>query len=143
MLVHETQIRINYADTDQMGFVYYGHYAKFYEIGRTEALRSLGMSYKEMEADGVMLPVLENFSKYIKPAKYDDMITIRTKLIEKPTVKIQFEYELFNQEGELLNTGKTKLAFMSKSTYKPCRAPQRFMEVIAPYFVEPTAKKVD
>ncbi|AZQ63454.1 acyl-CoA thioesterase [Flammeovirga pectinis] len=134
MLTRETQIRINYADTDQMGFVYYGHYAKFYEIGRTEALRSLGMSYKQMEAEGVMLPVLENFSKYIKPAKYDDLITIRTTLIEKPSVKLLFEYELFNQDGELLNTGKTKLAFMKKTTYKPCRAPKNFMEVIASYF---------
>ncbi|MBB6463008.1 acyl-CoA thioesterase [Flammeovirga kamogawensis] len=134
MLTRETQIRINYADTDQMGFVYYGHYAKFYEIGRTEALRSLGMSYKQMEAEGVMLPVLENFSKYIKPAKYDDLITIRTTLTEKPSVKLLFEYELFNQDGELLNTGKTKLAFMKKETYKPCRAPKNFMEAIASYF---------
>ncbi|ANQ50098.1 acyl-CoA thioesterase [Flammeovirga yaeyamensis] len=138
MFTHETQLRICYADTDQMGFVYYGHYAKFFEIGRTESIRSLGMTYKEMEEDGVMLPVLENFSKYIKPAKYDDLITIRTKLLELPKVKLQFEYEIYNQDNELLHTGWTKLAFMSKDTYRPCRAPQKFLELIAPFFVEPT-----
>lgn len=136
MITRETQIRINYADTDQMGFVYYGHYAKFFEIGRTEALRSLGMSYKEMEEDGVMLPVLENYSKYIKPAKYDDLLTIKTTLVEKPTVRISFEYEIINENGELLHKGWSKLAFMSKANYKPCRAPKRFLECIAPFFTE-------
>ncbi|RYZ82138.1 MAG: acyl-CoA thioesterase, partial [Moraxellaceae bacterium] len=93
-------IRVRYADTDQMGYVYYGNYARYYEIGRVEALRSLGFHYKEMEASGVMMPVYENRSRYLRPARYDDLLTIRVSIRERPNVRIVFHYDIYNQNGE-------------------------------------------
>jgi acyl-CoA thioester hydrolase len=124
MLYHETQVRVRYAETDQMGFVYYGNYATYYEVGRVELIRSLGLSYKKMEESGVMLPVLENWSKFIKPAKYDDLLTIKVTVKEKPTARIRFDVEIFNEEGVLLNIGYTSLVFLDSKTLRPCSAPE-------------------
>ncbi|MBS1614992.1 MAG: acyl-CoA thioesterase [Bacteroidetes bacterium] len=108
----ETKIRVRYGETDQMGFLYYGHYALYYEVGRAEAIRQLGFSYKELEAMGIHMPVIELQAKYLRPALYDDLITVRTTLRELPTgPKIQFHSELFNEAGALLNTGLTTLVF--------------------------------
>ncbi|PRD47907.1 acyl-CoA thioesterase [Sphingobacterium haloxyli] len=134
MFTHETQLRIRYAETDKMGYVYYGNYAAFYEVARTEMLRSTGISYKELEALGVMLPVTDLVCKYYQPARYDDLITIKTYIKEKPVVRIQFEYEIYNQNGILLNTGYTQLVFVDMAKNKPCRAPQIFQEKMEPYF---------
>lgn len=112
MFTHETQIRIRYAETDQMGYVYYGNYASFYEVARTEMLRSTGFSYKELEEMGVMMPVMDLTCKYYQPARYDDLITIRTTIKERPLVRLMFEYEIFNEQGTLLNTGSTQLVFV-------------------------------
>lgn len=134
MYTFETNVRVRYAETDQMGYVYYGNYATFYEVGRVELFRSLGFSYKALEDSGVMMPVLELHSRFLKPSRYDEEITIRTHLKEKPRVKIRFEYELFNQRGELLNTGSTTLVFVDMKRNKPCVAPSDFMERLASYF---------
>ena len=134
MFVFDHQLRVRYAETDQMGYVYYGNYAAFYEIARTEMLRSTGISYKELEEMGVMLPVTEMKTKYLKPGKYDDLITIRVTIRKKPAVRIIFEYELFNQSGELLNQGETTLVFVNMKKNKPCMPPQIFLDKMSKYF---------
>ncbi|MBL1409842.1 acyl-CoA thioesterase [Sphingobacterium faecale] len=134
MFIYEHRLRVRYAETDQMGYVYYGNYAAFYEVARTEMLRQTGISYKELEDMGVMMPVLEMHSKYLQPAKYDELITIKTIIREKPNVRINFEYEIYNQQGTLLHTGGTQLVFVDMKRNRPCRAPQVFMEKMAPYF---------
>ncbi|WP_293904519.1 MULTISPECIES: acyl-CoA thioesterase [unclassified Sphingobacterium] len=134
MFVFDHQIRVRYAETDQMGYVYYGNYAAFYEIARTEMLRSTGISYKELEEMGVMLPVAEMKTKYLKPGKYDDLITIRVTIRQKPAVRIIFEYELFNEGGELLNQGETTLVFVNMEKNRPCMPPQVFLDKMSKYF---------
>lgn len=134
MFSFETKIRIRYADTDQMGYMYYGNYATMYEVARTEMLRSLGMSYKSMEQDGVMMPVLELKSKYLKPALYDDVITVKVSIEEKPGIRIVFKYELFNEKETLINLGETTLVFVDIQKNRPCMAPKNFLEKIETYF---------
>ncbi|MFC5284381.1 acyl-CoA thioesterase [Pedobacter alpinus] len=134
MFSFETTIRVRYADTDQMGYVYYGNYAEMYEVARTEMLRSLGMTYKSMEQDGVMMPVLELKCKYIKPALYDDIITVKVIIEEKPGVRIIFKYELYNQDKVLINLGETTLVFVDIAKNKPCVAPKNFLDRIETYF---------
>lgn len=134
MFINEVQIRVRYAETDQMGFVYYGNYATYFEVGRVESLRKLGLSYKEMEESGIMLPVLDYQSKFIKPAKYDDLLTIRTIIKEKPSVRIKFEYEVLNENKDLLTQGQTTLVFVKADTKKPCLAPEEFMKSISVFF---------
>lgn len=135
MFVHEVKgIRVRYADTDQMGYVYYGNYARYYEIGRVEALRSLDFHYKAMEDSGVMMPVYECHYKYLKPARYDDELNILVKIGELPSVRIRFAYEIRNQERVLLNTGETTLVFQRMDTGKLCPAPDKLLEKLKPYF---------
>lgn len=127
-------IRVRYADTDQMGYMYYGNYATFYEVARTEMLRSTGISYSELENMGVMLPVIELQSKFIKPAFYDELITIKTKIATKPGIRINFEHKLYNENDELINTGVAKLVFVDKKTKRPCKPPKIFLEKMATFF---------
>lgn len=134
MYKYETKIRVRYAETDQMGFVYYGNYATYYEVARVEALRALGISYKSMEKNGILLPVLENYSKYIRPAIYDDLLTVRLYLKKIPDTRITFEYEIFNEAEILLNLGKTTLVFLNRDTTKPVSAPDFILDVLNPYF---------
>lgn len=129
-----TSIRVRYADTDQMGYVYYGNYARYFEIGRVEALRSIGISYKDLEASGVMMPVLENYSKYIKPALYDDLIQIRVMIKEKPGVRIRFDYEITNEQRELIHFGHTVLVFVSIETRKVVSFPETVWQGIQQFF---------
>jgi acyl-CoA thioester hydrolase len=136
MFTSETKIRVRYAETDRMGFVYYGNYAQYFEVGRVEALRELGLSYKEMEDNGVMLPVLEYNIKYYKPAFYDDELTVKTIIESFPTARITFKSEIYNKEGKLLNSGLVTLVFVNTSTHKPTPAPEYFLEKIRPYFKE-------
>lgn len=128
MFVHEEKIRVCYADTDQMGYVYYGNYARYYEIGRVEALRSLGFSYKALEESGVMMPVYEHTSRYHQPAKYDDLLTVKVFIKSLPTVRMLFHYEIYNEENTLLNTGETTLVFIARQTNKLCKAPEALLE---------------
>lgn len=135
MFVTETQLRIHYALTDQMGIVYYGHYAQFYEIGRTEAIRQIGFTYKETEAMGIIMPVVEMSSRFLRPAKYDDLITIKTIVKEMPThQKIVFHSEIYNEKDKLLNTGQTTLFFIDAKTMKRCEMPQVLKEKLQGYF---------
>lgn len=134
MYTSETHVRVRYGETDQMGYVYYGIYAMYYEVGRVESLRQLGLTYKELEEMGVMMPVLENKSKYISPALYDDLLKIVTTIRVKPSVKITFEYEIFNGQNKLIHQGETLLAFVQKNNGRPCRPPEVFQKVLAPYF---------
>lgn len=118
-----------------MGFVYHGHYAQFYEIGRTEALRSLGITYKSIEEFGVIMPVTEIHTKFLRPAKYDDLITVVTIVKEMPSHhKIIFFGEIFNEKGELLNSGSVTLYFMNAKTMKRCDMPDMIKEKIIEYF---------
>ena len=135
MFSHKTQIRIHYALTDQMGVVYHGHYAQFYEIGRTEALRSLGLTYKEVEATGVIMPVTEIHSKFLRPALYDDLITVVTTVKEMPLHhKIVFHSEIYNEKNELLNVGDVTLYFMDAKTMKRAEMPQQIKEKMSDFF---------
>jgi acyl-CoA thioester hydrolase len=135
MFIAESFIRVRYAETDQMGYVYYGNYASYYEVARTEALRKLGISYKSLEEqEGVMLPVLENYTKYLKPALYDDLLRIVVKIPERPGVRIRFEYEVYNEENTLLNIGHTVLVFVKKEGGRPCPIPARMMDLLEPYY---------
>ncbi len=121
-------LRVRYAETDQMGFVYYGNYPQYYEVARAEAMRDLGMTYKEMEEQGVVMPIAKMDIKYIRPARYDDLLTIKTTVPVMPSARMHFRYEVFNEEGTLLNVGNTILAFLSKETGRPCSAPKWFTE---------------
>jgi acyl-CoA thioester hydrolase len=134
MFLNETNLRVRYAETDRMGYVYYGNYAGYYEVGRVEALRSLGMSYREMEDSGIMLPVLTYSIKYFKPSYYEDLLTIQTIIPEIPGTRIKFLYKMFNAERVLLNEGETTLVFVNIKTGKPCQAPPEFIDKIKPFF---------
>ncbi|AUC23720.1 MULTISPECIES: thioesterase family protein [Polaribacter] len=123
-----TKTRIRYSETDQMGVVYHGNYAQFFELGRTEWMRSLGVTYKDMELSGIMLPVISINFKFIKSALYDDVLTIKTILKKKPMVKIEFDYEIVNQNDELICTGSSVLAFMNSKTMKPTRCPDHLLK---------------
>ena len=134
MYTTEHQLRVRYGETDQMGYCYYGNYAEFYEVGRVEMLRSLGISYKSLEDRGILLPVLEYNIKYLKPAFYDDQLTIKTHLKELPKARIRFDYEIFNEKGEKLNFGFTTLVFVNAETGRPMPAPQDFLDKVGGYF---------
>lgn len=134
MYQFEVQVRVRYAETDQMGFVYYGNYATYYEVARVEALRSLGITYKSLEARGILLPVLENWSKFVLPARYDDLLTIKVTLDQFPSTRLSFRYEVFNEEKKLINLGETTLVFISRETEKPIMAPDFLIEILNPFF---------
>jgi acyl-CoA thioester hydrolase len=136
MFVSETTIRVRYAETDQMGYVYYGNYATFYEVARVEALRGIGMTYRGLEEQGVLMPVLELKSKFIRPAKYDDLLTIKTTIAKMPSTRMFFGYEVFNEGKELINIGETTLVFIDKLTGRPCNAPQALEVLMKPFFNE-------
>ncbi len=136
MYITETQIRIHYALTDQMGVVYHGHYAQFYEIGRAEAIRNLGYSYKDIEAMGIIMPVVDVHSRFLRPAKYDDLITVKTTLKELPLHhKIVFHSEIFGENGLLLNIGDVTLYFMEALEMKRCEMPDALKFKLEKYFV--------
>lgn len=134
MLTHNLKTRVRYGETDQMGYVYYGNYAQFFEMGRVEWLRQLNVSYKSMENSGVMLPVLNLNVNYIKPAKYDDLLTVKTTLKKIPSVRIEFDFEVFNEKNVLLTTGFTSLVFIDMKKNRPMRCPDYLLEKIKPLF---------
>ena len=123
-------LRTRYAETDQMGVVYYGNYPQYLELGRVEWLRSIGFTYKAMEEEGIMMPVVSLQIQYKKPALYDELITIRTKLKELPSTKIEFNYEILNEKGELLSTANTVLVFVDAKTFRPVRRPEKVLKLI-------------
>lgn len=134
MFTHSTKLRVRYAETDQMGYMYYGNYAQFYEVGRVEMLRSLGMTYKSMEESGIMMPVLDLKCKFIKPALYDEEITIQVTMAKLPSVRIHFAYQLFNEKQELINEGETTLVFIDIKRNKPCLPSPDFLQRLQHFF---------
>ncbi|MCA0363510.1 MAG: thioesterase family protein [Spirosomataceae bacterium] len=134
MFSSSTTYRVRYADVDQMGYMYYGNYARLFEIGRVEALRSLGVRYKELEENGVWMPVYENYSKYLEPAKYDDLLTIKISLMEMPKVRIAFHAEIFNESNKLIHKGLTTLVFLNSETQKITICPEIITEKLKVFF---------
>ncbi|AWM12903.1 thioesterase [Flavobacterium sediminis] len=128
MKEHQLQVRVRYAETDQMGVVYHGNYAQYFEMGRVEWLRNLGVSYKWMEENGVMLPVVSLTMNYKKSARYDDLLTVKTIFKKQSGVKIEFDYEIYNEKGELLTTGYSMLVFIDMKTGRPVYPPSYLAE---------------
>ena len=137
MFITETLIRVRYAETDQMNVVYYGNYAQYFEVARAESIRNLGLTYKEMEAAGVMMPVVEMQTKFLRPAHYDDLLTIKTIMRELPVDhRILFEHEVFNQEKKLLTMGKVTLYFVKIGTFERTVMPDTMRILLKPFFPE-------
>ncbi|MET6990337.1 acyl-CoA thioesterase [Sediminicola arcticus] len=130
MNINQISFRVRYGETDQMGVVYHGNYAQYLEMGRVEWLRSLGFSYKKMEEDGVMLPVISLQLNFKKSAVYDDLITVVTILKKRPSVKIEFDYKIYNEADEILVEAHTVLAFINKVTKRPMKCPEAILEKI-------------
>ena len=136
MFITETHIRVRYAETDQMNVVYYGNYAQYFEVARAESIRNLGFTYKEIEAVGVIMPVVEMQIKYLRPAHYDDLLTIKTILRELPADhRIIFEHEVYNAEKKLLTTGKVILYFVKMGSFEKTIMPEPMRRVLLPFFL--------
>ncbi|WP_240671106.1 acyl-CoA thioesterase [Lacibacter luteus] len=126
---------MRYAETDQMNVVYHGNYAQYFEVARAEAIRELGFTYKEMEASGVVMPIVELHTKFLRPAKYDDLLTIKTQLRELPTDhRIEFHHEVYNEEGKLLTIGRIVLYFLDAKTMARSTMPEALAQHVRPYF---------
>jgi acyl-CoA thioester hydrolase len=135
MLQFDFKKRVRYGETDQMGYLYYGNYAQYYEIGRVETMRHIGFPYIRMEEEfGVMMPVMNMQMRFLRPAKYDDLVTIRTILQDFPTERAWFKTELYNEKGKLLNAGDIRLAFVDMKTGKGCPPPQGLLDAVKMYF---------
>ena len=127
---HSIKLRVRYSETDQMGIVYYGNYAQYFEVARVEFMRSLGFVYKKLEEQGVIMPVVHYSTDYKFPAKYDEELTIETRVIEIPTSKITFLYEVFNEEKIKVCEAKVILVFLNKETFKPQRVSEELIELL-------------
>lgn len=137
MITHSFQKRVRYGETDQMGYLYYGNYAQYHEIGRAEMIRSLGLTYKSMEEDhGVLMPVVSLQMRFVRPAHYDELLTIKTRLNKLPTYFIVFHVEIFNENMKLVHGGSVKLCFVDKKAKTTISAPAFLLEKLRPYFEE-------
>jgi acyl-CoA thioester hydrolase len=135
MYISEMQVRVRYAETDQMNVVYHGNYAQYFEVGRVEAMRQLGLSYKELEATGVIMPVVEWSAKFLRPAHYDDLLTIKTTLRQMPVNhRVEFEQEVYNENGKLLTVGRVVLYFLLAANMEKTKMPVEMTEKLTPYF---------
>jgi acyl-CoA thioester hydrolase len=135
MFNSEIQIRVRYAETDQMNVVYHGNYAQYFEVGRVESLRQLGLSYKEVEATGIIMPVIEWSAKFLRPARYDDLLTVKTILKEVPADhRVEFHQEVYNESGKLLTVGKVLLYFLYAANMEKTGMPENMREKLAPFF---------
>jgi acyl-CoA thioester hydrolase len=135
MYCYDTQVRVRYSETDQMGVVYYGHYAQYLEVGRAEAMRALGFTYRDLEERGVLMPVIELQLQYLRPARYDDLLTVRTRIKELPEKTMTFLSEIFNESDRLLTTGSVTLAFLDKQTGRTCTAPLVLLDLLQPRYL--------
>ena len=132
---NKTKLRVRYGETDQMGYVYYGNFAQYLEVGRVEAMRGVGMSYREMEERGIMLPVSEFTIKYYSPARYDDELIITTSIISVKGARLHFDYEIHNERHELVVKATTILVFVLKASMRPTKAPEDFIQLLEKYSV--------
>jgi acyl-CoA thioester hydrolase len=142
MYTSETKVRVRYAETDQMNVVYHGNYAQYFEVGRVEAIRQLGLSYKDLEATGIIMPVIEWKARFLRPAHYDDLLTVRTALKEWPAgPRIEFHQEVYNEKGKLLTTGHVILYFLRSDTMEKTDMPEEMAARLKPFFTpgNPTA----
>jgi len=140
MFTSETKVRVRYAETDQMNVVYHGNYAQYFEVGRVESIRQLGFSYKDMEATGVIMPVIEWTAKFIRPAHYDDLLTVRTILEHWPVDhRIEFRQEVYNEKGKLLTAGKVLLYFLKAANMEKTHMPEQLAEKLRPFFHPPSS----
>lgn len=130
MIEHQIQVRVRYSETDQMGVVYHASYIPYFEIGRVEWLRNLGISYKHMEQQGIALPIVSMKIDYHKPAKYDDLLTVITRFNSQNGVKIAFDCEIRNQQGTVLTSGHFLLVFVDITKGKPCLPSNELLEVL-------------
>ena len=136
LYIHETILRVRYGETDQMGYCYYGNYATYFEIGRVEAMRSIGMSYKEIEESGKMLPVISYKVDFYHPAFYDDELTIKTTISKLSGAKLFFEYEIYNSNRIKISDAETTLVFVHSNTKKPTQAPKELIEILKKYEIQ-------
>jgi len=134
MIVHETSFKVNYSDTDQMGIVHHSNYVKYFENARWNAMDEFGLCYKNMELKGILMPVISMKFNFIKPAFYDDLLTVKTMIHEMPKARMKFDYELYNQGGVLINTAEITLAFVEKKTLKACPPPDYFTKSLQKLF---------
>lgn len=135
MFTHTTQVRVRYGETDKMGFVYYGYYSLYYEIGRVEALRSLGLDYKSMEDQmNIFMPVVSLNVRYLRPAHYDDLLTLETSIVKWPNTSIQFDTKILNEKGDWLNQGQVVLCFLDIASRKRVEMPELLIQKLSPYF---------
>lgn len=135
MFESTTNVRVRYAETDQMDVVYHGNYAQFFEVGRAESIRSLGFTYKDMEKMGVIMPIVELHSKFLRPAHYDDLLTVKTILKELPNDhRIEFHQEVYNESGKLLTVGRVVLYFINAKTKEKTLMPSQLFNSLQPYF---------
>ncbi len=137
MYSYDYEVRVRYGETDAMGVVYYGVYPLYYETGRTEMMRNLGFTYRKMEDMGVIMPVIKLNSRYLKPAYYDDLLTVRTIVRKMPDTRIVFDYEIYNEQNSLINKGETTLVFMDRNRGRPVRIPGFLRSVLEPCFETP------
>jgi acyl-CoA thioester hydrolase len=137
MYIFETQIRVRYAETDQMNRVYHGNYAQYFEQARTESIRHLGLTYREMEAMDIIMPVIEINCKFLRPAHYDDLLTVKVILKEMPVgPRVEFHHEVFNERKKLLTTGNVVLIFINSKTMKKTVVPEALMTALKPMFIK-------
>jgi len=130
-----TQMRVRYAETDQMNVVYYGNYAQYFEVGRVESIRQLGFTYKDIEESGLIMPVVELHTRYLRPATYDELLTIKTQVRELPHAhRIEFFQNVYNQENKLLAAGRIVLFFLEKGTWRKTSIPAALKNALAVYF---------
>lgn len=135
MFTSKTTIRVRYAETDQMNVVYHGNYAQYFEVARAEAIRDMGITYKDMEAMGIVMPIVELHTKFLRPAVYDDLLTIQTQLRELPTDhRIEFHHEVYNESGKLLTIGRIVLYFLNAKTMARAAMPAELANHLEPYF---------
>ena len=134
MIKTKTQLRVRYAETDKMAVVYHANYAQYFEVARTEMFRELGLTYATMEANGIMLPLVDLYCRYHRPAHYDELLTIEVTVEEMPAVKIKFNYKIYNEQNELLTDGYTTLVFIDMKTNRPTRMPENIKQVVEKYF---------
>ncbi len=136
VIFYDTQLRVRYGETDQMGYVYYGKYAEYFEVGRVETVRSIVIPYKLVEAKGILMPVSELRVRYKRPGHYDDLLTIRTCIPERPRSSLLFTYEIFNEARALLVTGHVRLAFVDAQRMRPVRVPDFVAEAVDRHWPE-------
>ncbi|MEA2042729.1 MAG: thioesterase family protein [Bacteroidota bacterium] len=134
MYSSETKIRVRYGETDKMGYVYYGNYPLYFEVARTEMIRKIGFPYTKLEEQAVMMPVKTMSIKYIRPAFYDDELTVKASIKEMPKKQVDFEYEVYNEKGKLLTVGSTTLVFVAQKTMRPINIPEGMYNALKNYF---------